>query len=62
MPLDFLEDEKMIKALNTALYKAYLKKSGLAIGLPDEYYTITERLDSIAYTIHMIKAINAGRE
>ena len=51
----------MMRSINSLLYKAYLKKSGLLIGQPEEYYTITERLDSIAYTIRMIKAINAGR-
>ena len=47
----------MMRSINSLLYKAYLKKSGLAIGLPDEYYTITEALNSIDYTMHIIQMI-----
>ena len=49
----------MLRSLNSLLYKAYLKKSGLLIGLPDEYYTITEALNSIEYTLHIFKLIMA---
>ena len=49
----------MMRSLNSLLYRAYLKKSGLLIGLPDEYYTITEALNSIDYTMHILKLIMA---
>lgn len=52
----------MLRSLNSLLYRAYLKKSGLIIGNIEDYYTITENINSFLYTIHILKAMNAGRE
>ena len=51
---------EMIKTLNRVLYRSYLKKYGLSIGQPDEYYTITEDQSSFLYTFHMMKLLKKG--
>ena len=50
----------MLRSLNSLLYRAYLKKSGLIIGLPDEYYTMTENINSLFFTFQVVKMIKEG--
>ena len=57
MPLDFLEDEKMIKALNTALYKAYISKAGF---ITDDFYRLTEDINSLFFTFQIVKILSEG--
>lgn len=47
----------MIRSINSLLYRAYLKKNGLSVGLPDEYYTLTEDINSFFYTFSILKVL-----
>ena len=51
-----MEDEKMIKALNTALYKAYINKAGF---ITDDFYRLTEDINSLFFTFQVVKILMA---
>lgn len=47
----------MIKALNTALYKAYISKAGF---IAEDYYRLTEDINSLFFTFQVVKMIKEG--
>ena len=47
----------MIKAINTALYKAYINRAGF---IAEDYYRLTEAIDSLFFTFQVVKMIKEG--
>lgn len=44
----------MIKAINTALYKAYINRAGF---ITDDFYRLTEDINSLFFTFQIVKMI-----